>query len=406
VLALVLWSGCATGQTGSAFNISGTKARISGSVISNEGGDVEYWVQYGPTTSYGSESEHATASGTTANNPHEIFVALPGLERSTTYNFRVCAQDGSQQGGPGCGENHTFTTPNLGCGDTITHDFTLSGDVFCESFVGTGLIVGAAGVEIDLDGHSLRGPIGSPESSTPTGIDNTGGFDDLTVRDGTVTAWGVGFDLHGDRNRVLDVGAFGNTAGIKTGGAGSVIRRTSMTGSRFGSGLLVDTSSDFIVADSTGNKWVIRGDDARIVRNVLSSAGQFNTCLGIAGNRNRLAYNHVDGCDGGSIVLAAGSDNVLVGNEAFGSTGPPEGTILDGIFVGAFTAGTVLRGNYAHDNDDDGFDIRGVDTRLEDNRADDNGDFGIDAVAGVTDLGGNTATGNGNPLQCRNVACP
>jgi parallel beta-helix repeat protein len=97
---------------------------------------------------------------------------------------------------------------------------------------------------------------------------------------------------------------------------------------------------------------------------------------------------------------------VLVGNEAFGSTGPPEGTILDGIFIGAFTAGTVLRDNYAHDNDDDGFDIRGVDTRLEDNRADDNGDFGIDAVAGVTDLGGNTATGNGNPLQCRNVFCP
>jgi hypothetical protein len=27
-------------------------------------------------------------------------------------------------------------------------------------------------------------------------------------------------------------------------------------------------------------------------------------------------------------------------------------------------------------------------------------------VAGVTDLGGNTATGNGNPLQCRNVFCP
>jgi parallel beta-helix repeat protein len=40
------------------------------------------------------------------------------------------------------------------------------------------------------------------------------------------------------------------------------------------------------------------------------------TCLRIAGNRNRLAYNHVAGCDFGSIVLAGGSDNVLVGNEA------------------------------------------------------------------------------------------
>jgi hypothetical protein len=54
---------------------------------------------------------------------------------------------------------------------------------------------------------------------------------------------------------------------------------------------------------------------------------------------------------------------------------------------------------------DDGIDVHGTGTRLRDNRADDNGDFGIDAVPGVTDLGGNTATGNGNPLQCRSVLC-
>jgi hypothetical protein len=33
------------------------------------------------------------------------------------------------------------------------------------------------------------------------------------------------------------------------------------------------------------------------------------------------------------------------------------------------------------------------------------GDFGIDAEPGRTDLGGNSASGNGNPLQCRNVFC-
>jgi Right handed beta helix region len=398
-------TGCATGQTGDAFNVSGTKALIGGSVISNAGGDVEFWVQYGTTTSYGSESAHGTASGTTANTQRDVSVELSGLDRSTTYHYRLCAQDGSQQGGPGCGEDATFTTPNLACGDTITQDFTLSGDVFCEPIVGNGLIVGAAGVEIDLDGHSLRGPVVNGESNTPTGIDNTGGFDDLTVRDGRVTGWSVGLDLDGDRNRVLDVDAFANRAGIEIGGVGGVIRRASMTGSKFGAGLAVASSSGLIVADSNGNNWAIDGEDARVVRNVVSSAGQFATCLTIAGNRNRLAYNHVAGCDFGSIVLAGGSDNVLVGNEAFGSIGPPGSSNPDGIFVGAFTAGTVLRGNYAHDNGDDGIDVRGVDTLLEDNRADDNGDFGIDAVSGVTDLGGNTASGNGNPLQCQNVFC-
>lgn len=35
----------------------------------------------------------------------------------------------------------------------------------------------------------------------------------------------------------------------------------------------------------------------------------------------------------------------------------------------------------------------------------DNRLLGINAVAGVTDLGGNRAHGNGDPLQCRNVFC-
>ncbi|MEA2362654.1 MAG: large repetitive protein [Thermoleophilaceae bacterium] len=96
-------------------------------------------------------------------------------------------------------------------------------------------------------------------------------------------------------------------------------------------------------------------------------------------------------------MIAAGSDNQVIGNEASGTS--------DGMSVGPFTAGTLLQGNYAHGNGDDGIDVRGTATRLQGNRADDNGDFGIDAVAGVTDAGGNTAAGSGNPLQCRNVFC-
>jgi hypothetical protein len=34
-----------------------------------------------------------------------------------------------------------------------------------------------------------------------------------------------------------------------------------------------------------------------------------------------------------------------------------------------------------------------------------NDDLGIEAVAGVTDGGGNQASGNGNPAQCTGVAC-
>ncbi len=75
--------------------------------------------------------------------------------------------------------------------------------------------------------------------------------------------------------------------------------------------------------------------------------------------------------------------------------------------MSAFSARTrLVRQLASHDNADDG--IRRQDSHRRawaSNVANDNGDFGIDAAAGVTDLGGNTASGNGNPLQCRNVFC-
>jgi hypothetical protein len=81
----MLWSGCATGLTGGAFNTSGTKTRVSGDVISNAGGDVQYWFQYGKTTTYGSETTHDVASGTQANQSQGVSAQITGLDRDTTY---------------------------------------------------------------------------------------------------------------------------------------------------------------------------------------------------------------------------------------------------------------------------------------------------------------------------------
>jgi hypothetical protein len=56
-------------------------------------------------------------------------------------------------------------------------------------------------------------------------------------------------------------------------------------------------------------------------------------------------------------------------------------------------------------SDDDGIDVDSAATTLIGNHAVRNGDLGIEAVVGVTDGGGNKASGNGNPAQCTNVAC-
>jgi parallel beta-helix repeat protein len=406
LLVAVLVSGCATGFTGGAASVSGTKARLSGNVASNVGGPVEYWFQYGPTTGYGSESTHQTTSSTQANQPKPVVADIAGLALSSTYHFRLCAQDSQQQGGPGCGEDGTFTTTNLACGDVITTDFVLSGTTTCESDL-VGLVIGADGVDVNLNGHSLNGPTGPvPDETTGVGVDNGAGHDDVTIRNGGVRRWGKAVHLTGAsfnviRNVDLRQGA-SHRSGVRIeGGESNTIRSAQITGLP---GLFASGSDALVVADSVGYGWQVSGIGTRLVRNGIGSGGAFTPCLILSGNRNRAADNSLDGCSGGGIFLESGGENELVGNEVHGglSTGFPE---VDGIRIQPFTAGTLLQGNYAHGFQDDGIDVRAAATRLVGNRADSNGDFGIDAVAGVTDGGGNTASGNGNPLQCRNVFC-
>jgi hypothetical protein len=343
-----------------------------------------------------------------------IFPRIQGLQRATTYHFRVCAQDDSQQGGPRCGVDAHFTTQSAGCGDTVTTDIKLTGDLDCTS--GPGFVVGAAGVDINLARHSMIGGIFSGGGG-PIGIDNNGGHDDLTVRNGTVGGFGSGIELKdASRNRILGVtsGAAGNAVTIE-GGEGNEIRASDLSGRSFG---IHSTSSDGLtVADTTasgsfGDGLELRGDRARVVRNRfvrISDTFPVATGLELVGNGARIADNHVGGGWSAGGILVSGSNNLLVGNQVTGATDPgfPDqpSSFGDGIFVGPFSSGVTLRDNRADGNEGDGIDVRAAGVRLEGNAGFNNGGWGILAVPGVTDLGGNTAGGNGAG-QCRNVFCP
>jgi len=69
----------------------------------------------------------------------------------------------------------------LTCGQVLTDSVTLRADLVCAGS-GSALIVGAHGITIDLDGHTISGD-GTLNS---IGIDNTGGFDDVTIANGTI----------------------------------------------------------------------------------------------------------------------------------------------------------------------------------------------------------------------------
>jgi hypothetical protein len=81
--------------------------------------------------------------------------------------------------------------------------------------------------------------------------------------------------------------------------------------------------------------------------------------------------------------------------------------VLDNGGDGIFTNGpdTLVQANRVTANGDDGIDVRGPASTLTRNSAKRNADLGIEAITEVIDDGGNRAFGNGNPLQCLNVAC-
>jgi hypothetical protein len=103
-------------------------------------------------------------------------------------------------------------------------------------------------------------------------------------------------------------------------------------------------------------------------------------------------------------ITVAGDDVTVTANTVTDTSS----TDADGIRVDPEAARVLVRGNLASRHGDDGIDVDSPATTITANTANtanDNGDHGIEAVPGVTDGGGNRASGNGNPAQCLGVVC-
>jgi parallel beta-helix repeat protein len=375
-------------------------------VISDTGGQVQYWAQYGLTTAYGAETARATVN-VLQNTPTPVTVEIAALTRSTKYHYRLCASDSPPKGEPGCGADRTFTTQSFACGETVTRSVRLTSDVFCSDT--KGLAVGADGIDINLAGFELSTPFGSGGGSDAITND---GFDDVTIRNGSLTGATRLTGASGNLIRDVDAEGGGDVIHIE-GGTGNEVRSSRIFAR--GSGVAANDSDDLVVADTDvtvalGAGISVQGNGTRILNNELAVTNRvFTSAVSLTGSNGRIVDNRITGpWLTGGLVLLGGADNVIAENEV-SDTGDPtfddDARFGDGIFVGAFTAGTLLRNNLLEKNADDGIQVQASDARLRDNTARTNGDFGIDAAAGVTDRGGNSATGNGNPLQCLNVFC-
>jgi hypothetical protein len=399
--------------------VSIDRATIGGKIASTTGGSTEYWVEYGTTSALGSSTPHGTLT-LQQGTQRAVTVVLPGLARDTAYSYRLCARD-SEAGV--CGAKLSFRTQDVVCGQTVTSDVTLTGNLDCGfdspgPFAGSGgLVVGADGLDIDLAGYTIRGPVFSGGGSD-RGIDNAGGHDDVTIRDGGLSTWGDGVHLEAASGNVMrDLHVQGSPTGVSiSGGSGNEIRGSDVFGRV--SAVVATGQVGLVITNSTAGYGIsgapalsIGASDSLIDHNEITGFG-FGTGLELRGSENLVVGNTVtgDAVQPAGILILSGSDNVVAENETsnFHLVNPPAnaGSVGDGLFVASAATGTLLRDNRSHDNEGDGIEVQSPATRLRGNQANDNGDLGIQAVSGVTDLGGNTASGNGNPLDCVNVFCP
>jgi parallel beta-helix repeat protein len=113
---------------------------------------------------------------------------------------------------------------------------------------------------------------------------------------------------------------------------------------------------------------------------------------------NQSAPSESDGNQCFGIYVADSNRNVVRNNVVANND-------IDGVFVPVGSRNTLIVGNRAVFNGDDGIDVNSSTTTIRGNTANENGDLGIEAVPGVTDGGGNRARNNGDPRQCVNVDC-
>jgi parallel beta-helix repeat protein len=333
----------------------------------------------------------------------------------------------------------------LTCGQVITQDTTLESDMTCyDSPSNIGVVIGAPGITFDLAGHSIR--------TTGSAVVNEG-HHDVTIRNGTVSGEEGAVRLTGVKRNLIEDMDFvrGTLYGVRAFNSD----RNRIVSSDFAAmGVsLLDGSDRNVVAGNSiegyeGFISMSSSNDNRVLDNVLHG-GEGPKISAFQSHGTRIARNHVLVSDvdvaialgsshhtevvdnvtgfipgpfgvGGGLRIAA-SNYTLVRGNIFARATPgllvqsAAGTVVrgnlaflgesDGFVVEQGTSDTLLENNDAVSNADDGFDIRTSSATLTGNTADDNGDLGIEAVNGVIDGGGNSASGNGNPLQCVNVFC-
>lgn len=243
------------------------------------------------------------------------------------------------------------------CGTTVTTNAYLINDILdCPDH---GVTIGADGITIDLKGFT----IGGTQAGLRYGINNTGGHDGLTVKNGVVTKFDYGVAASGDGVTVSRLVASGNVnAGIWIDGSSASVKSSSALG---------NGASGIIVQGGNG-------------ANIQSSTASGNALDGIFTNNGSVSVTK-------SIAFGNGSAGIEVRSDA-----------------------AKITSSTASANQGEGIHVEGDAPQIKGNRAEGNSfpggasngsGLGISAVSFTTPPAGtNIVRGNDGQIECSPVS--
>ncbi|TDD29679.1 DNRLRE domain-containing protein [Kribbella turkmenica] len=316
------------------------------------------------------------------------------------HTFRVRATDaaGNADQSPAAYSWTVQSAPvpvTVGCGQVLTRSSLITNDL--TNCPNDGLVIGASGITIDLDGSVIDG-IGQG-----TGIRNPG-FDSVTITGGTVQEFDYGVQLTAGTALGI-VGALtirlNQEAGVQLvdaddGVNGNIVRENSIAGNGAGLSLGGGTQGAAVLRNTIGGSAlhgirVLGATGNTLEGNTVTGSSENGMLFDAAGN-NTVVSNSVTASAKSAILVQAGSHaNLIRGNTLREGEAGIELTDSDGTEVVANIAnqmdkpGIVLE--RAHDTVVRGNDVRfnggGIEllesnnNRLESNNASENSDTGI-----------------------------
>jgi parallel beta-helix repeat protein len=208
------------------------------------------------------------------------------------------------------------------CGDVITQDTALDSDLI--DCPGHGIVIGADGITIDLNGHMLSG------THHGTGVLNEGNSD-VTIENGSIERFFSGvIGLHVQRNTV----------------------RAISSEAKGGFGILIGDSADNRIENNVLNDIVIAYSSSNVVANNFVDEGAIEV-YGYSASGNLVASNHVSTSVSVGIIAEGYLSNVriernvvegggIILNDAFESEVQRNRLSSDGIVVASSSGVHVL----------------------------------------------------------------